>query len=162
MFLSSQIYIFSHLYPVIMKVLSTTYQFPEIIPEWMAATQYSKNLSYMYYYIQSHTKIKISDLLSLFILEQFRPIYICSQNFFFHLCLSYKCAMGPNNSPFEKRNIIYIVDFFDIRPCFGDVHHQELNINRYIKCIFSSNQIVYVISFILCFWASDPLINKFY
>ena len=31
-----------------------------------------------------------------------------------------------------------------------------------IKCIFSSNQIIHKISFSLCFWAPDPLIDKFY
>ena len=30
-----------------------------------------------------------------------------------------------------------------------------------VKCIFSSNQIIHKISFSLCFWASDPLINRF-
>ena len=31
-----------------------------------------------------------------------------------------------------------------------------------IRRIFSSNQIVHKISFSLCFWAPDPLIDKFY
>ena len=32
---------------------------------------------------------------------------------------------------------------------------------EYIKRIFSSNQIIHKISFSLCFWASDHLIDKF-
>ena len=35
-------------------------------------------------------------------------------------------------------------------------------ISQYIKCIFSSNQIVHKISFSHCFWAPDSLINNFY
>ena len=34
-------------------------------------------------------------------------------------------------------------------------------LGMYSKCIFSSNQIVHKISFSLCCWASDNLINKF-
>ena len=36
------------------------------------------------------------------------------------------------------------------------------NSSMQYKCNFSSNKIVQKISFSLCFWASDPLINKFY
>ena len=139
MFLSSQIYIFSHLYPVIMKVLST-YQFPEIIPEWMAATIFQDH-SCMYYYIQSQTKIKISDLLSLFILEQFRPIYICSQNFF-SISAYLINVQWVQTTVLLKKEISYTLDFFDIRPCFGDARHQEPNINRYhiyFICSFLKN-----------------------
>ena len=35
-------------------------------------------------------------------------------------------------------------------------------VTTYIKCIFSSNQIVQKIWFSLCFWASDLLIDKLY
>ena len=84
-----------------------TYQFPEIIPEWMAATIFQDH-SCMYYYIQSQTKIKISDLLSLCTGIVPAYLYMFLEFFFFHLCLSYKCAMGPNNSPFKKSNITYI------------------------------------------------------
>ena len=46
----------------------------------------------------------------------------------------------------------------------SNVHCPSVQYDIYVcvKCIFSSNQIVQKISFSLCFWAPDPLIDKFY
>ena len=56
----------------------------------------------------------------------------------------------------------HTIMYIKVNAFLGLITRQVYNIWIVLKCIFSSNQIVHKISFSLCFWASDPLIDVFY
>ena len=63
------------------------------------------------------------------------------------------CFTFVTNNTIYQQTIIYYVVKSNL--C------SEIYPPTYLKCIFSSNQIVPKISFSLCFWAPDPLIDIF-
>ena len=82
------------------------------------------------------------------------------------LGLRYISGKNENNfmdkSEKIKKMFPLIVEYLDsilYKPLSGG---KGKKIYIYFKCIFSSNQIVHKISFSLCFWAPDPLMDKLY
>ena len=77
-------------------------------------------------------------------------------------CIELLYLRGNYVTLYVSSTITTSIPFFRIYPLHPEYYGVYLQEDMLIKRIFSSNQIVHKISFSLCFWAPDPLINKFY